>query len=77
MPRPKKPQDVVRILREHDPRFQLHTKRGKGSEQVIYHPNINGRSEIYPMTFHKGQDVGKGMLKAIIRRFSPPDRIFG
>jgi predicted RNA binding protein YcfA (HicA-like mRNA interferase family) len=77
MPRPKKPGDVLRILHEHDARFELHSKRGKGSERMIFHPNVNGRPEIYPMTFHKGQDVGKGMLKAIIRRFSLPNRIFG
>jgi predicted RNA binding protein YcfA (HicA-like mRNA interferase family) len=77
MPRPKKPDDVFRILREHDARFELHSKRGKGSERMIFHPSVNGRSAIYPMTFHKGQDVGKGMLKAIIRRFSLPNRIFG
>ncbi len=28
------------------------------------------------MTFHKGQDVGKGMPKAIIRSFSLPRDIF-
>ena len=77
MPRPKKPQDVVRILREHDKRFVVYTKRGKGSERIIFHPDINGRSQIYPLTFHKGQDVGKGMLKAIIRRFNLPEDIFG
>ena len=77
MPRPKKPQDVFRILHEYDSRFELWSKRGKGSERVIKHPDIKGRSEIYPMTFHKGQDVGKGMLKAIIRRFSLPQDIFG
>lgn len=76
MPRPKKPQQVFRLLHEHDPRFDLWTKRGKGSERMIHHPNIDGRSAIYPMTFHKGQDVGKGMLKAIIRRFKLPGDIF-
>jgi predicted RNA binding protein YcfA (HicA-like mRNA interferase family) len=77
MPRPKKPQDVFRILREHDPRFEVFEKRGKGSERMIKHPNINGRKECYPITFHKGQDIGKGMLKAIIRRFALPSDIFG
>ena len=77
MPRPKKPQDVIRLLREHDQRFQVIPKRGKGSEVMLYHPDIGGRSQCYPMTFHKGQDVGKGMLKAIIRRFNLPHDIFG
>jgi predicted RNA binding protein YcfA (HicA-like mRNA interferase family) len=44
---------------------------------MIYHPDIDGRSESFPMTFHKGRDVRTGMLKAIIRRFKLPDRIFG
>jgi predicted RNA binding protein YcfA (HicA-like mRNA interferase family) len=77
VPRPKKPQDVLRILHEHDARFEFHTKRGKGSERMIYHPNINGRSQCIPLTFHKGKDVGKGMLSAIIRRFDLPIDIFG
>jgi predicted RNA binding protein YcfA (HicA-like mRNA interferase family) len=77
VPKPQKPQDVIRLLREHDKRFVVLAKRGKGSERMIYHPDINGRSQCYPITFHKGQDVGKGMLKAIIRRFNLPDNIFG
>jgi predicted RNA binding protein YcfA (HicA-like mRNA interferase family) len=77
VPRPKRPQDVIEILREHDARFQFFTKRGKGSERMIYHPDVKGRSQCFPLTFHKGQDVGKGMLKAIIRRFELPSDIFG
>jgi predicted RNA binding protein YcfA (HicA-like mRNA interferase family) len=77
MPRPKKPQEVIQILHAHDSRFEFWEKRGKGSERIIYHPNVNGRSQQYPMTFHKGHDVGKGMLRAIIRRFSLPNDIFG
>ena len=76
MPKPKKPQDVLRILRDYDRRFETFTKRGKGSERMIYHPNVNGRSQCFPLTFHKGQDIGKGMLKAIIRRFDLPSNIF-
>jgi predicted RNA binding protein YcfA (HicA-like mRNA interferase family) len=77
VPRPQKPQDVLRILHEHDGRFVFNSKRGKGSERMIFHPNVNGRSECYPITFHKGRDIGKGMLKAIIRRFQLPEDIFG
>ncbi len=76
MPRPKKPERVFQTLHEYDARFVLWTKRGKGSERIIHHPDINGRPAIYPMTFHRGHDVGKGMLKAIIRRFSLPANIF-
>lgn len=76
MPRPKKPQEVFQILHDHDARFEFYHKRGKGSERMIYHPNVNGRAQSYPMTFHKGHDIGKGMLKAIIRRFDLPNGIF-
>jgi len=55
----------------------MHKNRGKGSERLIFHPDVNGRSESYPMTYHKGRDIGKGMLKAIIRRFNLPPQIFG
>jgi hypothetical protein len=44
---------------------------------MIYHPNVDGRSESFPMTYHKGRDVRPGMLSAIIRRFKLPKRIFG
>jgi predicted RNA binding protein YcfA (HicA-like mRNA interferase family) len=77
MAKPKKPEEVFRILRRHDRNFAFPENRAKGSERMIYHPNINGRSESFPMTFHKGRDVRVGMLKAIIRRFSLPNNIFG
>ena len=77
MPRPKKPQDVLKVLHDHDARFQFHIRRGKGSERMIYHPDVNGRPQSFPLTFHKGKDVGKGMLRAIIRRFDLPSDIFG
>ena len=77
MPRPQKPEDVLRKLRDHDRQFEFFTNRGKGSERMIFHPDINGRSESFPMTFHKGRDVRPGMLKAIIRRFNLPNQIFG
>jgi predicted RNA binding protein YcfA (HicA-like mRNA interferase family) len=77
MAKPKKPEEVFRILRRHDRNFAFPENRAKGSERMIYHPNINGRSESFPMTFHRGRDVRAGMLKAIIRRFSLPNNIFG
>jgi len=36
-----------------------------------------GRPQYFPLTFHKGRDIRKGMLKAIIRRFNLPPDIFG
>src|SRR5205085_1371336 len=77
VPKPQKPDDVFRILRRHDPRFEIFKNRGKGSHRLIYHPDINGRACSTPMTYHKGKDVQKGLLKAIIRRFNLPSDIFG
>lgn len=77
MPKPKRADDVFQILREHDSRFQILVNRGKGSHRMIYHPNIDGHPRSCPVTYHKGRDVGKGLLKAIIRRFNLPANIFG
>jgi len=44
---------------------------------MIFHPDINGQKRSFPMTYHKSRDIGKGMLRAIIRRFELPDDIFG
>jgi hypothetical protein len=43
---------------------------------MIYHPNINRQKRSFPMTYHKRSDIGKGMLRAIIRRFELPNDIF-
>jgi predicted RNA binding protein YcfA (HicA-like mRNA interferase family) len=74
--RRKKVRDLLRILRKHDPKFEVLQKRGKGSEMMVYHPGVNGRAESFPVTHHAGQEIGKGMLKAIIRRFDLPEDIF-
>lgn len=44
---------------------------------MIYHPDIGGQKRSIPITYHKGKDVGKGLLHAIIRRFDLPNNIFG
>jgi predicted RNA binding protein YcfA (HicA-like mRNA interferase family) len=77
VPKPKRPEEVFRLLRRHDPRFELFSDRGKGSERMIYHPDVDGRPQSFPMTFHRGRDVRPGMLSAIIRRFNLPKRFFG
>ena len=41
---------LEKALRKHDKRFEVYKKRGKGSERIIYHPDINGRPESYPVT---------------------------
>jgi predicted RNA binding protein YcfA (HicA-like mRNA interferase family) len=77
VPKPQKPDDVLRILKNHDPRFVIFKHRGKGPHRMIYHPDVNGKPASTPITYHKGKDVGKGLLKAIIRRFNLPPDIFG
>ena len=77
MPKPHKADDVIRILREHDPRFQCFEKRGKGSHRMIFHPDIGGQKRSFPIPYHKGRDLQKGILKALIRRFNLPADLLG
>lgn len=77
MPRPQKPDQVLRLLKAHDPRFQIFSNRGKGSHRMVYHPDVNEKPASMPITYHKGKDVQKGLLRAIIRRFNLPNNIFG
>lgn len=77
MPGPHKPDDVFRILREHDPRFVVLVNRGKGSHRMIYHPNIEGQKRSFPVPYHRGKEIQRGLLKALIRRFNLPDDLFG
>lgn len=77
MPNPQKPEEVLRRLRAHDPRFVFYSNRGKGSHRMIEHPDVEGRRAACPIPFHKGKDIRQGMLKQIIRRFKLPPKIFG
>jgi len=77
VPKPKSSADVCRILKDHDRRFEFNTRRGKGSHIMIFHPDVNGQPVSFPLTNHKGKDVGPGLLKALIRRFNLPADIFG
>lgn len=77
MPKPKRADDVFKILRDHDPRFEIFSKRGKGSHRLVYHPDIGGKPQSYPVPYHKGHDVSIGILKGLIRRFQLPAEIFG
>lgn len=62
---------LKRKLKEIDPAFCFSKNRGKGSERMIYHPNINGREESYPIKCHgEGDEISKGTLGAIKRRFN-------
>lgn len=73
MPKPYKFRELVRILKKHDPRFEFWESRAKGSERMIYHPNINGRPESFPLKYHgENTELRKGVISAIIRRFNLP-----
>ena len=61
MPRltPLKPQIVIRIL--HNLGFEKIRQRGSH----IYFRHIDGRTTVVP--FHKGEDIGKGLLSEILK----------
>ena len=63
--------ELVAKLRKHDSRCQVFKNRGKGSERMLYHPDINGRPQSYPLKCHReSDDVRRGHLSAIERRFN-------
>ncbi len=65
--------ELVKVLRKHDPKFEFQQNRAKGSERMIYHPDINGRPESYPIICHgEGTEIRIGHILAIIRRFRLP-----
>lgn len=77
MPKPHKYRDVIKKLRKYDKGFKINSKRGKGSERVLSHEDINGSAECFPISCHgEGTEIGKGMLSAIIRRFNLPKNFF-
>lgn len=56
----------------HDLRgVQEKIKRGKGSERMFYHPNINGKPVFYPVKCHgEGDEISKPVVRAARQRFS-------
>lgn len=77
MARPHKYREVVRILLDYDSRFEFWQNRGKGSERIIYHPDVNGRPESFPVKCHgEGTELRKGVISAILRRFNLPRDLF-
>ena len=44
---------------------------------MIFHPDVDGKRASYPIPYHKGSDVKKGILSGLIRRFNLPSDIFG
>jgi len=67
------------MLRHHDDAFQVFEQRGKGSHPMIFHPTRgpNGTKASFPLPYHKGRQIGQGLLRSLIRRFSLPPDIFG
>jgi len=76
VPRPHKADDVFRILREHDARFMIFTNRGKGSHRMVFHPDVQGQRRSFPLPYHRGREIQRGLLKALIRRFDLPANLF-
>ena len=65
--------ELVKKLKKYDSQFEILQNRGKGSERMLFHPNINGRPESYPLKCHGEDDtIRKGHIKAVVRRFSLP-----
>ena len=77
MAKPHTFRDLVKKLKRHDKRFRVFENRGKGSERVIYHPDVNGRPESHPVKCHgEGSELRKGVISSIVRRFDLPRDLF-
>jgi hypothetical protein len=73
MPKPYKFRELVRVLKAHDSRFEIWQDRGKGSERVIFHPDVNGRPESMPVKCHgENTELRKGVISGVLRRFNLP-----
>ncbi|MFH1219624.1 MAG: hypothetical protein V1694_04150 [Candidatus Eisenbacteria bacterium] len=76
MPKAYRFTELIRRLRNYDPRFRVFVERGKGSHRMLYHPDISGQERSYALTFHgKIPEYGKGTIAAIKRRFDLPDGV--
>ena len=65
--------ELRKKLQSYDNRFEFWSNRGKGSERMIFHPDINGRPESYPIKYHgENTEIRKGHISAIKRRFKLP-----
>ncbi len=69
-------QEVLKRLKKHDRRFAFYASGGKGSHQMIEHPDINGEARSAPIPCHKGKTVSKGVLGSIRRAFDLPKDIW-
>lgn len=68
---------IVAALRNHDTRFEIHTRRGKGSHRMVFHPDVEGGKRHYPLPYHGSKtSIAPGMQKDLIRIFQLPADIF-
>ena len=67
--------ELRKILRKHDRRFELDKGRGKGSHAFIRHPAINGKKVSYTIPCPRGEKsvIGKAYLSDIKKLFNLPD----
>ncbi len=66
--------ELKKILRKYDSRFTIFENKGKGSERMIYHPDILGKPASFPIKCHgEGTEIGKHYINDIIRRFNLPN----
>lgn len=73
MARPYTFRELRKKLLQYDKRFEFWQARGKGSERIIYHPDVNGRPESHPVKCHgEGTELRKGVISSVIRRFDLP-----
>ena len=73
MPKPYSFRELRKTLKKHDSRFEFWSTRGKGSERIIYHPDVNGSPRSFPVKYHgESTELRKGVISAIVRRFELP-----
>lgn len=62
--------ELIKKLRKIDKRFEVFENRAKGSERMIFHPDIDGSPQSYPVKCHgENTEIRKGTLADIKRRF--------
>lgn len=67
---------LVAALKKYDSRFEFHKNSGKGSERIIFHPDIDGRPVSRPIKCHGGSTViHKYKIVDIIRAFKLPEDV--
>ena len=68
---------IVSWLRDHDRRFEIHVRGGKGSHRMVFHPDVDGHKRHYPLPYHGAKTkIAPGMQKDLIRIFRLPPNLF-